>query len=155
MNILISRCLLGFPCRYDGKSFLKESLFELINTYKNAHNFIAICPEVESGMEVPRLSCEIVGDKVINIKCEDTTSFFNKGARIACNKAKANNVQLAILKSNSPSCGPTSVYDGTFSGNIVQGSGITARALTALGVLVVSENDLDIIDDFLKYSLIK
>ncbi|MCY1151347.1 MAG: DUF523 domain-containing protein [Sphaerochaetaceae bacterium] len=153
MNILISRCLLGFPCRYDGKAFKKESLNELINTYKNVHNFIAVCPEVESGMEVPRLPCEIVNDKVLNTAGEDKTEFFNKGARIACNKAKANNIKLAILKSNSPSCGVNFIYDGSFTNKIVEGSGITVRELTKLGVLVVTENDLDLIHDFLKSDL--
>ncbi len=153
MNILISRCLLGFPCRYDGKAFKKDSLMELINTYKNVHNFIAVCPEVEAGMEVPRLSCEVVGDKVINTIGEDKTFYFEKGARIACNKVKANNITFAILKSKSPSCGINYIYDGTFSGNVVKGIGVTARELTKLGVLVVTENDLEIIYDFLKSNI--
>lgn len=154
MNILISRCLLGFPCRYDGSAFKKDSLLELIDTYKNVHNFIAVCPEVESGLEVPRSPCEIVGDKVLSENGEDFTNYFSKGARIACNKAKANNVKLAILKSNSPSCGINSIYDGTFSGNIIKGRGISAGALTQLGVLVVCENDLDLINDYLKLNII-
>lgn len=155
MNILISRCLLGFPCRYDGKAFKKDSLMELINTYKNVHNFIAMCPEVEAGMEVPRLSCEVVGDKVINTAGEDKTPYFEKGARIACNKVKANNITFAILKSRSPSCGINYIYDGTFSNNVVKGIGVTARELTKLGVLVVTENDLEMINDFLKSNIKK
>lgn len=150
MNILISRCLLGFPCRYDGKACIKESLSELINTYKNVHNFIAVCPEVESGMEVPRLPCEIVGDRVLNSKGEDKTAYFQKGANIAYDKAKEANVKLAILKSNSPSCGVNYIYDGSFSNKIVPGNGISVRKLTELGVLVVTENDLDLINEFLK-----
>lgn len=153
MNILISRCLLGFPCRYDGKAFKKDSLMELINTYKNVHNFIAVCPEVESGMEVPRSSCELVGERVINTEGEDKTYYFEKGARIACNKVKANNITFAILKSKSPSCGINYIYDGTFSNTVVKGIGVTARELTKLGVLVVTENDLDIINDFLKSNI--
>ena len=150
MNILISRCLLGFPCRYDGKAYKKESLLELVNTYKNVHNFIAVCPEVESGMEVPRLPCEIVGDRVLNSNGEDKTLYFKQGAKIAYDRAKESNVKLAILKSNSPSCGVRYVYDGTFSNKIVPGNGISVRELIKLGVLVVTENDLDIINEFLK-----
>ncbi len=153
MNVLVSRCLLGFPCRYDGKSFKKEPLIELISTYKDVHNFITICPEVESGMSVPRVPCEIVGDEVFNKEGENKTDFFKKGARIAYNKAKANDVKLAIFKSNSPSCGVHYIYDGSFSNKIVRGSGITAQKLAQLGVLVVTENDLDIINDFLKENI--
>ncbi|MGD1822785.1 MAG: DUF523 domain-containing protein [Pleomorphochaeta sp.] len=155
MNVLISRCLLGFPCRYDGKAFKKDSLFELINTYKHVHNFIATCPEVESGLEIPRVPCEIVGKKVLNRDGEDLTDYFRKGAQIACNKVKANNISFAILKSNSPSCGVRNVYDGTFNNNIVSGVGITTQELIKLGVFVVNENDLDLIDEILKSGLSK
>lgn len=155
MNILISRCLLGFPCRYDGKPFKKDSLFELINTYKHVHNFIAACPEVEAGLPIPRTPCEIVNDKVLNRDGEDLTSFFYKGAKIACNKVIANNIKFAILKSNSPSCGVDKVYDGTFSNNIVSGVGITTRELMKLGVFVVTENELEIINEILQGNLSK
>ncbi len=153
MNILISRCLLGFPCRYDGKILKKDSLFELINIYKHVHNFIAICPEVESGLEVPRYPCEIVDDFVLNKVGEDVSSYFVKGAKIAHNKVVANDIKFAILKSNSPSCGVNNVYDGTFSNNIVKGQGITTQELVKLGVFVVNENDLDIINDILRENL--
>ncbi len=153
MNVLISRCLLGFPCRYDGKPIRKDPLLELINTYKHIHNFIATCPEVESGLEIPRIPCEIVGDKVLNREGEDLTSSFYKGANIASHKVIANNIKLAILKSYSPSCGVYEIYDGSFSNKIIAGSGITTQALVKLGVFVVNENDLELIDEFLRFQV--
>ncbi|MGD1818138.1 MAG: DUF523 domain-containing protein [Pleomorphochaeta sp.] len=153
MNILISRCLLGFPCRYNGEPFVKESLNELINTYKHVHNFIAVCPEVEAGLQVPRSPCEILNNRVISKQGDDLTWYYKKGAQIACNKVKANNIKFAIFKSNSPSCGVESIYDGTFSGAKIAGVGMTTRELIKLGVLVVTENDLDIINDMLKNNM--
>jgi uncharacterized protein YbbK (DUF523 family) len=146
MNILISRCLLGFPCRYDGKSSDNEKLNLFIDKYKDQHNFITICPEVEGGLSTPRISCEIVGDKVLNKEGEDKTFEFNKGAEIAVAKAQKYKAQVAILKSKSPSCGTGIIYDGTFSAKLKKGNGVTSQMLSEYGVYVITEEELDKIE---------
>jgi uncharacterized protein YbbK (DUF523 family) len=146
MNILISRCLLGFPCRYDGKSSDNEKLNFFIEKYKDKHNFISICPEVEGGLPTPRIPCEIVGNKVLNKEGEDKTCEFDKGAKIAISKAQKYKVQVAILKSNSPSCGTGIIYDGTFSNNLKKGNGVTSQMLSDYGVYVITEEELDKIE---------
>lgn len=146
MNILISRCLLGFPCRYDGKSSEYKELNLFIEKYKNKHNFITICPEVEGGLPTPRIPCERVGDRVINKEGVDKSKEFNEGAVIAVEKAKQYDVQIAILKSKSPSCGTGIIYDGTFSNNLTKGSGVTSQKLSDYGIYVITENDLESIE---------
>lgn len=146
MNILISRCLLGFPCRYDGKASNNEDINLFVEKYKDKHNFITICPEVEGGLPTPRAACEIVGKKVLNNNGEDKTKEFLLGAKIAVNKAKKYKVEVAILKSKSPSCGTSIIYDGTFSHKLINGSGITSRMLSEYGVYVINENELDKIE---------
>lgn len=150
MNILVSRCLLGFPCRYDGKSTYCEELKDFIEKYKCKHNFIGICPEVDGGLSIPRAPCEIVKDKILTIDGNDKTKEFTDGANIAVEKAKKYSVQIAILKSNSPSCGTGKIYDGNFSGTLIDGSGITSQKLSDFGVYVITEKELDKIDYLLK-----
>lgn len=146
MNILVSRCLLGFPCRYDGKSFEVEHLTSFIKKFENKHNFIAICPEIEGGLSVPRDPCEIVDGKVLTEKGADKTPEFEKGAKMALKKALDQNVQIAILKSKSPSCGTGIIYDGTFSNILTEGNGITSELLSKVGVYVITEQDLEKIE---------
>ena len=111
--VLISECLLGKPCRYDGLSKPNDYILNLIKDPNI--KFITVCPECESGMSTPRIPSEIRKDKVINANGEDVTFFYNKGAQIALEKAKENNIDFAILKEKSPSCGKGKIYDGTFS----------------------------------------
>lgn len=146
MNILISRCLLGFPCRYDGKNSDNEELNLFVEKYKDKHNFITICPEVEGGLPTPRIPCERVGQSVLNKAGEDKTSEFKKGAEIAVEKAKKYKVEVAILKSKSPSCGTGIIYDGTFSNKLKDGNGVTSQMLSEYGVYVITENELDKIE---------
>ncbi|MBK5202082.1 MAG: DUF523 domain-containing protein [Spirochaetaceae bacterium] len=146
MNILVSRCLLGFPCRYDGKSTYYGELIEFIERYKNKHNFIGICPEVDGGLPIPRATCEIVNGKVLTINGEDKTKEFIDGANTVVDKATEYFVQVAILKSNSPSCGTGKIYDGNFSNKIINGSGIASKMLSDFGVYVITEEELDKID---------
>lgn len=145
MNVLVSRCLLGINCRYDGDNNEIKNLKE-----KFPHiNFIDICPEVDGGMETPRKPCEIKNKKVLNIEGENKTKFFKKGAKIALKKAKDKNVKVALLKSKSPSCGKDLIYDGSFSNTLIKSHGITCKILSDYGIVVFSEKELDDFQSFI------
>jgi uncharacterized protein YbbK (DUF523 family) len=146
MNILISACLLGDACRYDGKDNLIEDFFD---NHKDL-NFIKICPEVEAGMPTPRKPSEIRKGRVYDFEGFDNTDFFVRGAELALEKAKKHGVKIAILKSKSPSCGNGLVYDGTFSKKLVKGDGITANLLKKHGIKVFSEKNLDEFEKYIK-----
>ena len=134
-NILVSACLLGERCRYDGKSKPCDEVIKLNEKY----NLIPVCPEVLGGLETPRTPCEIRNGKVISANGIDRTIEYTTGAQIALEIAKENNCKVAILKSKSPSCGKGKIYDGTFSGTLTDGNGITAQLLTENGIDVYNE----------------
>lgn len=140
-KILISACLLGTPCRYDGKSKKCEQIDLLTKKYE----LIPVCPEVMGGLDTPRLPCEIIDEKAIRSDGEDMTPFYEKGARLALETAKKEGCKIAILKEKSPSCGTHFRYDGTFSGKIVKGKGITAKLLSENGILIFSEEEINLI----------
>lgn len=145
INVLVSACLLGRACRYDGKS--KKCLEEI-----DGVNLIPICPECDGGLPTPRPPAEIVGDKVINKEGTDVTRQYRRGAELALDTARKYGCKLAILKEKSPSCGSKTVYDGSFTGKLREGMGITAALLTESGVYVISENDdlASVISDYRK-----
>lgn len=144
MNVLISRCLLGINCRYDGKNNEIKNLKEKFPKI----NFIDVCPEVDSGMKTPRKPCEIKNSKVINIDGEDFTKNFKKGGEIALRICKKNKIKLALLKAKSPSCGKDLIYDGNFNKNLIKADGITCQILKENGIIIFSEKELD---DFYSY----
>lgn len=137
-KILISACLLGLKCRYDGR----DNLHALIEELKLKYTLIPICPEVEGGLTIPRIASEIQGSRVINKIGEDNTSFFAKGASIALEKAKTSGAKIAILKSKSPSCGRDQIYDGTFSSTLIAGDGYTVSILKSAGMTILTEHDI-------------
>lgn len=139
MNILVSACLLGINCRYDGKGKLVDTLKIL----GKKHNLIPICPEIYGGMTTPREPSEKIKDKVISKSGKDVTDNFIRGAQETLKLAKFYDCQLAILKERSPSCGYGKIYDGTFTGNIVDGNGITAELLVKNGIKVIGESKID------------
>ena len=141
MNILVSRCLLGDPCRYDGKSKPVPG----IDALKGAgHTLIPICPEVMGGLPTPRPPAEIQPDgRVINRAGEDVTAEYAAGAQAALELARKHGCTAAVLKANSPSCGSRFVYDGSFSRTLIPGQGIAARLLHDAGLTVVDEEGLD------------
>ena len=134
-NILVSACLLGEKCRFDGKSKPCDKVIKLNEKY----NLIPVCPEVLGGLETPRTPCEIRNGKVISANGIDRTIEYTTGAQIALEIAKENNCKVAILKSKSPSCGKGKIFDGTFSGTLTDGNGITAQLLTENGIDVYNE----------------
>lgn len=139
MRILISACLLGVRCRYDGQSKACPAALELLKD----HELIPVCPEQLGGLPTTRPPAEIQGNKVINRDGVDVTAPYQKGAEEAARLYQLFHCDCAILKARSPSCGCGQVYDGSFSGTLVPGDGITAQALKRLGVRVLTEETLD------------
>ena len=141
MNILVSRCLLGEPCRYDGKSKHYPGLERLEQA---GHVLVPVCPEVLGGLSTPRPPAEVQPDgRVVNRAGTDVTAEYESGARRALELAQQHCCSAAVLKANSPSCGSRAVYDGTFSRTLVPGQGIAARLLAEAGLQVVDEEHLD------------
>lgn len=146
--ILISACLVGVDCKYNGGNNNNNKVLEYIND----KNYIIVCPEQLGGLSTPRIPSEIVngeGMDVINKKAivmskegKDVSLNFIKGAYETFKIAKLYNCKEAILKSNSPSCGNKQIYDGSFKGNIKNGMGVTAAILTKEGIKVVNENEI-------------
>lgn len=139
MRILVSACLMGVNCRFDGKSNLMPRLEELMVK----HDCIPVCAELYGGLPTPRTPAEIQGDKLVTRDGRDVTANFVKGAAEVARMAKLYDCKVAILKENSPSCGSGKVYDGTFSKTLVEGDGLTAKALKELGVTVYGESEIE------------
>ena len=139
-NLLISACLLGYCCRYDGSN--NGPIPELLQL-KRRYHLIPICPEQLGGLKTPRLPAERLGDRVINCEGTDITAEYERGANEALRMAKLFGCTVAILKSRSPSCGPTEVYDGTFTHTVVQRPGTTAELLLQNGLEVLDETQID------------
>lgn len=111
--------------------------------FASEHDIIPVCPEQLGGLSTPRTPCEIQpGGRVLDANGLDKTSAYEKGAREAVNIARMHGAAWAILKAKSPSCGANQIYDGTFSGTLVKGQGLTAAALREAGITVIDENDL-------------
>ena len=146
--ILVSACLAGLKVRYNGTDCLDERIGRLI-AEKRA---MTICPEVMGGLSTPRDPAEIIGGngedvldgkaRVISISGEDVTEAFIKGAYSALKKAQEVGATTVVLKENSPSCGSSMIYNGTFSGEKMAGVGVTTALLRRNGIAVISENDL-------------
>jgi len=134
---IVSSCLCGEKCRYDGKVFVSEK----VNTLVNSGKAIMVCPEVLGGMTVPRLPCEISNNRVYNITSDDKTEYYINGSRKVLDIAKKYSINKAILKEKSPSCGSNSIYDGTFSRTLIHGQGITTKLLRENGIEVISDEE--------------
>lgn len=137
MRILVSACLLGANCRYDGKSVPCEE----VKSLAKRHELIPFCPEIYGGLSTPRAPSEIIGDKVMSKVGKDVTAEYKKGAEEALKMAKLFCCNAAVLKERSPSCGSKNVYDGTFSGRLVDGMGVTAKLFCENGIKVYGESD--------------
>lgn len=138
MNILVSACLLGINCRYNGTG----ELIEEMKLIKEKHNLIPICPEIYGGLNTPRDCAEIINDRVITVKGKDVTAEYKRGANEILKIAQFYDCKYAILKERSPSCGYGKIYDGSFSKRLIQANGITADLLSKNGVIVFGESDI-------------
>ena len=161
MKILISSCLLGEDVRYDGNNSsiafnpnVSFSLKELFMDILCDNEIYSFCPEVAGGLGVPRIPSEIVKtDKpfiVQNAEGADVTINFLVGAKKALDVCTQEDIKVALLKANSPSCGNINIYDGTFSNNLIEGQGLTARLLKENGVEVFNETQLKDLKVFIK-----
>jgi uncharacterized protein YbbK (DUF523 family) len=139
-KLLISACLLGIPCRYDGKA--KQPIAEL-DRLSELYELIPVCPEIYGGLPTPRTPSERVGDKVIMKDGTDVTENYNRGANATVSIAKALGATHALLKQRSPSCGTKEIYDGTFSSVTVKGMGTAAQKLSESDIRLFSENEID------------
>jgi uncharacterized protein YbbK (DUF523 family) len=135
---LCSACLLGLKCRYDGKSKPHEKVINLAAK----ETLIPVCPEQLGGLSTPRKPAERKSGCVITEDGGDVTANFENGAKQVLELAKLYNIKSAILKQRSPSCGCGQIYDGTFSGAIIDGDGITTKFLKENGIEVLTEDDL-------------
>lgn len=141
IKILISSCLLGNNCKWNGRNNARE----LIISIKDKVEFIPVCSEVLGGLPVPRIPSEIVGDRVINEINLDVTDHFLEGAEKVLQIAKENNVKYAIFKERSPSCGVHQIYNGKFERTTTEGKGITTRLLEKNGIRVYSDEEIEML----------
>lgn len=138
MKILVSACLLGKNCKYNGGNNLNQRVLDFIE----GHEVIGVCPEQLGGLSTPRLPAEIVDGVVTNKEGVSVDAEFRKGAQSALAAALENKVDLAILQSRSPSCGVKEIYDGSFSGKKIKGQGVFAKLLSAHGIKVLDAEDV-------------
>lgn len=138
MKIMVSGCLLGENCKYNGGNNFSEKVAE----YIKGHEVISVCPECLGGLPTPRVPAEIVNGVVTNKEGVIVDEEFRKGAEIALELAKKEKIDLAILQSRSPSCGTKQIYDGTFFGKRVDGQGVFAKLLGENGFRMIDVEDL-------------
>ena len=139
MRILISACLLGVCCRYDGASRAHPDAAALAEK----HELIPVCPEQLGGLPTPRPPAERQGDMVCTRET-DVTMQYRKGAEEALKLYRLTGCEAAILKERSPSCGSGDIYDGTFTGTLRSGDGVTTELLRSSSVSVYGESDIQL-----------
>ena len=137
MRILVSACLLGIYCRYDGKEKTNESVMKLAE--KNT--LIPFCPEIYGGLPTPREPSEIRDGRVYTCSGRDVTAEYRKGAEAALKAAKLLGCECAILQDRSPSCGIGKIHNGLFDGGLVEGDGITAQLFREAGIRLIPASE--------------
>ena len=148
IKVLISACLLGDNVKYSGGNNLTPELVTLLEKYNV--KIVKICPECFAGLPIPRVPSEIRGDKVFSKDGWDITEEFLSGAEKTYQIAKRKQVDFAILKERSPSCGSSFIYDGSFSGKVIEGQGLTAKKLSKENIIIFSEENLEEIEKYLE-----
>lgn len=133
MKIMVSACLLGQNCKYNGGNNYSEKVAQ----YVKGHEVISVCPEVEGGLPTPRIPCEIVGGVVTDRNGVNKDKEFRTGAQLGLQRALDEKVDLVILQSRSPSCGVKKIYDGSFTGQLIEGQGVFAELLIQNGIKVL------------------
>lgn len=140
-NLLVSACLMGYECKYcGGSNLLPEGE---LTALREKYRLIPVCPESAGGLSTPRDPSERLGDRVVSIKGRDVTAEYNKGAETALCLARRYNCKTALLKAKSPSCGKNLIYDGSFTGTLTPGRGVTAELLENSGIAVYNEDELE------------
>ena len=139
MKILVSACLLGLRCRYDGRSKPNAAVLAL----GEKHTLVPCCPEQLGGLPTPHSPSEWQGDRIVNRAGEELTAQDLRGGGEAVNRARTLGCGAAVLKERSPACGSREIYDGSFTGTLIPGEGSAAAALRAAGIPVLGESELD------------
>ncbi len=143
---IISGCLLGENCKYNGGN----NLTDWVAAFSKRHHYISVCPEVEGGLATPRPPVEIIDGRAVNCEGLDVTEAFRRGCeavwQASCLKAweLGEEIEGAILKAKSPSCGNGKIYDGTFSHQVTEGDGFLAAYLKEKGLKVISELEINL-----------
>lgn len=143
MNIIVSGCLLGISCRYDGGTQEAKELIAWVR--EGGHSLIPVCPEQLGGLATPRPPAERQGERVVNCEGVDVTEAYQRGARETLRLAKLYGCTLAVLKERSPSCGSGEIYDGSFCGALTEGDGVTTELLRQNGIRVLGESEIGIL----------
>lgn len=138
MKIMVSACLLGENCKYNGGNNYSER----VAGFLKGHEVISVCPEVLGGLPVPRVPSEIVDGVVMSRDGRNVDGEFRLGAKLALERAEREGVELVLLQSRSPSCGVRQIYDGTFSGRRISGQGVFAELLQKNGFAVLDAEEL-------------
>ncbi len=137
-KLLISACLLGRNCKYNGGN----NYTPLAEALGERYELVPVCPECLGGLPIPHEPSERVGDRVLSRSGEDVTAAFRRGADRTLEAARRCGARRAVLKERSPSCGCGAIYDGTFTGTVVPGDGLTAELLLAAGIEVLGETQI-------------
>lgn len=138
MKILVSACLLGRNCKYNGGNNLNPQVAELLKD----HVAVEICPELMAGLGVPRTPIEIVNGEVKDRDGNSVDLALRRSVEMILSQVRREGIRYAILKSRSPTCGVRQVYDGSFTGTLVDGSGVLAQALMDAGCQVFDSEEL-------------
>ncbi|NLM34883.1 MAG: DUF523 domain-containing protein [Clostridiales bacterium] len=133
MKVLVSACILGENCKYNGKNNANQ----LVINFVKDKEVISICPEVLAGMKPPRPCAEIANGIVIDENGKNVHSEYSKAVELALSKIEGEDIDLCILQSRSPTCGVNQIYDGSFSGKLISGMGLFAKALKQKGYKVI------------------
>ena len=138
MKILVSACTIGCNCKYNGKNNYNKKVIQ----YLEGKEYISICPEMLANMDTPRNCAEIVNGVIYDNLGVNVHEDYRRAVEIALKKIEHEDIELAILQSRSPTCGVNQIYDGTFSGNLIEGRGLFADALIKLGYHVIDAEDI-------------
>ena len=140
-KLLISECLCGVPCRYDGK----DNYIDKIEVLKEYYELVPVCPEVLGGLSTPRDPAERQGNRICTANGTDVTAEFLRGAQLTVDIALKHGCKKALMKAKSPSCGYKRIYDGTFSRSLTDGHGCTIEALLAKNLRIYTEDDIELL----------
>ena len=143
-KVLISACLAGINCKFNGENNLLDS--GILDEISKKYHLLFVCPEVFGGLSTPREPAEMKGGLVVTKTAKDVSENFKFGAEICLKIAKLNGCKKAILKARSPSCGSGQIYDGSFSKKLVFGDGVAAKLLKENEILVFSEDEIGWLD---------
>ena len=139
MKVLVSACLLGENCKYNGKNNRNEAVLRFVEDKE----VISICPELLTGLGAPRTPVELFGGRVVDREGKDRDALYRKGVEMALEQIKDMDIDLAILQSRSPTCGVRQIYDGPFTGRKIDGMGIFARELKEQGIPLMDAEECE------------